>query len=74
MEEAEKPSLKGALAGVGVLIRWLYFDYMLRTKDATYQRFKKLYSKKVFSALMDKVNDKYADHVEAARKSFWEET
>lgn len=62
--EEHAQSLEEALKYTSTMIRWLYFDYMLFMEGATFERFKKFYLEDIFPGWMDKINDKYADHVE----------
>lgn len=56
----EKKHLKNLIKN----LKFLYFDYMINTDETgTYDRFKKFHIE-IVDELLDRINDKYADHVE----------
>lgn len=59
-------SLRKALEEYAFLTRWLYFDYVRNVEDATFHDFKKCYLDYV-ETIMDRIHDKYCDHIEAYR-------
>lgn len=69
-DEEEEQTLREALEDYAALIRWMYFDYMLNHYDANFTRFKRLYLG-VTKDLMDRIHDKYCDHVEAQRNQMY---
>lgn len=69
VEEDDEPlTLKEVLEDLAKILRWLYFDYQLNVKGSSYQKFKAYYLTEIIPYMMDRIEDKYADHVEGTKK------
>ena len=67
-EEEELTPTEEAYQNLADSLRWLYFEFMLRiTPRPNFQQFKLYYLFEVVEDLMNRIDDKYADHVEAQR-------
>ena len=62
----EEISLSDVYHNLIDLVRILYFDYMIRCKDGSFEEFKKVCLHNM-GLIVDEIDDVYADHVEGAK-------